>query len=502
MSRLTLLALLLMGIPAPGWAQDGEWSVLRTGQLRVGTAGVFLQAHEAFDSDGGVRPLGSELGSSNALTLFPGSTGLVEALRDITAIPGYEPALGSTRSYMQTSQIRVPFQAEIGVTPWLTLGVTVPLVKSRVEGEVSLLPLGGAELGVNPAFFRSAEIQAFTDQLAASAAGLPAGESEAWGAWADRWIDLYGASTLFPAAGTPGGDALVAAVSEFNAVLGAAGLPPVAVAVPLAEAPLTNDGLRVLLFDPAGHYQLLPLPTQLLWGLGDIRLHGRIRVLEGPTLPSSGRPAYGITAEGSIRLPTGGGDEPRALFDLPAGEGHVGVSAGTALWLRSRRFGLATRVRYEVLQSAEVARRVGPLEFPLLPVANTRVVERDPGDVLEVEARPAVAMGRALWIELSYRYLRKGQDRYQNVGPLPARPVERLPYPSGDLYADPSVLEVGTERTVQRVGGGLRYHPPSGDFPAEVWARVELTIAGAGSQALKATRLEFGGRVIRSLWGG
>jgi hypothetical protein len=87
------------------------------------------------------------------------------------------------------------------------------------------------------------------------------------------------------------------------------------------------------------------------------------------------------------------------------------------------------------------------------------------------------------------------------VGPLPGPPLELGPYPTGELYEAPSVLNADTNTTLQEVGGGLRYHPPEGAFPVEVWARVQVALSGSGDEALRRTRLEFGGRVTRSLWG-
>jgi hypothetical protein len=501
LTRFVVLPLLLAGLPLPLEAQDGDWRVLPAGRMRVGMAGVFIHADHTFGQDGQRVPLGSDLTRSDPVELFPGTPLLVESLRDILGSQDYAPVLGTSRSYLQTSQVVVPFTAELGVTSWLTVGATVPLVKSRVEGSVSLLPDADADLGVNPAFTRLTEVQAFVDQVSAAAAGLPAGVADPWIAWANRWTDAYRASAVFPVAGSAAGEALAASVSAFNAALTAAGLTPVQVAIPLADEVLTNEALRLLLSDPAAHFQFLPLPTPLLWGLGDVRLNARLRLLEGPALPSTGRPAYGITALGSVRLPTGSGDEPLALFDLPQGDGHLGYSGGVALWFRQARVGVAAMARYETLLPAEVERRVGSRDLPLIPIVNTRVVERRPGDVLKVEARPSLGVGEALWIEASYRYYRRGADRYEAVGPLPGPPLELGPYPTGELYEAPSVLNADTNTTLQEVGGGLRYHPPEGAFPVEVWARVQVALSGSGDEALRRTRLEFGGRVTRSLWG-
>lgn len=499
------LAVGLMGFallfPGELRGQDGDYETLPAGRLRAGVTGIFLHADQRFTADGTQEELATDLRAANGASLFPGNDALAASLREILGDPGYTPLLGETRSYLQASQVRVPFTAELGVTGWLTLGVTVPLVKSRTEGSLSLLPAAGADLGENPAFARAADVQAFVDQLSAGVDALPAGEAATWGPWVARWIQAYGASAVFPAVGTPAGDALSQALADFNAVLAGAGVPQVTLTPPLAEELLTTEAFRTLRSSSGAHFQLFPLPTQLLWTLGDVRVHGRLRLLEGPPLARTGRPAWGLTALGTLRLPTGTGEDPRALYDIPTGEGLLGFGGGAAGWLRSGRVGVSAMARYEMTQAGEVSRRVAPPGIALIPASNLRVVERAPGDALELEVRPSFSMAPALWIEGVYRYARRDPDVYRDVGPLPGAPAVLLPYPSGELYAPASVLGEETGYTLHRTGGGLRYHPPAGEFPVEAWVRVEVAIAGSGGQTLKETWLEFGGRFHRSLWG-
>jgi len=446
--------------------------------------------------------LAADLRKSNAAGIFPGVGGLTTHLREILADPGYTPLLGASDAYLQASRIQVPLSAELGVTSWLTLGITVPLMKSRVEGEMGLLPTVEDDLGLNPAFTAYTQVLAFTEELAAAAAALPAGDAEVWGPWATRWTRAYAASAVFPAAGTAAGDALLASLDAFNTVLAGAGVAPVTAPIPLADGVLTNESLAALLVDPSAHFQFLPLPTQLLWALGDVEVQARIKVLEGPRRPSTGRPEFGVVALGGLRLPTGAGEETRAIYDLPMGEGILGYSAGAAAWVRRGRLGIASVLRYGISGSTEVERRVGPGEVPLIPVSNLSVVEYSPGNTLDLELRPSFSAAPALTLEGFYRHFRKDPDNFEATQPLPAPPDVLVPYPSGLLYLDPTVLESGTGSTLHLVGGGLRYHPPEGEFPVEVWANVQVAVAGSGGLTLKEKRLSFGGRATWRLWGG
>ena len=50
--------------------------------------------------------------------------------------------------------VRIQRNRELGVTSWFTLGATIPLMKSRVEGDIALMPTAADDVGVNPAFLR------------------------------------------------------------------------------------------------------------------------------------------------------------------------------------------------------------------------------------------------------------------------------------------------------------------------------------------------------------
>ena len=496
-----LVALALQtGTPAPVVAQDGDFSVLRAGELRFGVSGGFTWADRRYDEDGNTVLLSQVFDTSNGATLFPDFDRLQTNLAIVTGSGLGTPFLGPVEAFLQVDHVEVPVKVELGVLSWFTLGVTMPFVRSKVEGEVGLFPSGIATAGLNPSLVDYDRVLSFTRSLETAAAGLPADQAEVWGAWAQAWVEAYAASVLFPAAGTNAGNALVAAVEEFNAVLAAAGRPPVGTGVPLAEAVLDRDGVRELLGDPDGPYQYYPLSRPLLWGLGDMEIEGRLKIFEAGIREETGRPGYGLTLLGRVRLPTGEGPDPRAIYEIPRGDGQMDVEAGAATWLRGGRLGLGATVTYTVARSGTVLRRVAPLEVPIVPVVNIAEVEWTPGNQLAFEVRPSFAISDPLFLEARYRYRSKSEDTFELVGEPPV-PGETIPYPEGFLGYDPSVLAVGTDLTFQTLGGGLRYHPPQGEFPVEAWFGVEYALSGSGSRTLKRTRAEFGGRVYWALWG-
>lgn len=502
-TRVALAWVLLVAAPAAG--QDQDWNTLPGGRLRLGVTGIFTSADERFgqrSQDGasvsGVESLARDLQAQNGATLFPGYEPLTASLAFLTGNAAYNPVLGASEAYLQASQVRVPFELELGITDWLTVGATVPLVRSRLEGELALLPTAGDDVGVNPAFAREAQVRGFTDALLAAAQALPSGQADTWTAWADQWVRAYGSGPLFPAQGTAVAGAMAAALADFNAVLASAGVPTVDQSIPLADAPLSYADLRALLSNSQANLGTLPLPTALLWNLGDIRIHGRLRLLRGPDDAVTGRPAWGLVALGSVSLPTGRYAEPRTLLPIQESQAVPGVSVGGAGWLRTGRLGIAASGQVGIFQAGEVTRRIGAPDQVILPRDNTAIVERSPGLLLELEARPSIRMGRSLWIEGAYRFLDQGRDEYLRVSPVPG--IAAGPIPGGPTATDAALLELESSVTLHVVGGGLRYQPPEGAFPVEAWARVEGAVAGSGGRTLKELRLTLGGRFTRDLW--
>lgn len=486
-------------------AQDRDWNTLPAGALQIGVRGVFTSADQRFGrrvaTEGvveEVEPLAYDLRTANAASLFPGHSFLATELALILGDASYRPTLGATsQAYLQGSQVRVPLEASLGITDWLTLDITVPLIKSRLEGELALLPSGGDDVGVNPFFSRQGEVLAFTAALESAAASLPQAQADTWAPWAESWLVAYSLGTLFPAQGTPVADALAARLADFNAVLAAAGIPEVAVPIPLAGETLTGESLRILLSDPQANLGILPLPTQLLWGLGDATVQGRVRLLRGPDDELTGRPRHGLVASGHAHLPTGRFAESRTLLPIRESQAALGWGGGVSGWVRSGRLGLAASGRVTVFQAGEAIRRMGlpgerPPEQVILPRSSAASLDRTPGRLVEATLRPSLRMGQSLWIEGQYRYLDRGADAYDWAGA--AEP--------GSLPTDLSFLARETAMTLQMAGGGIRYQPPDGRFPLEVWFRVEVAVAGSGGQTWKETRLDLGGRLTRQLWGG
>jgi hypothetical protein len=504
------------------------------GRARLGIEAWFDTAEETFGgsggdegSSGGRTPFALDLRRTSAALLFPGTADLRERLAE--ALGGDADAfplrLGASTASARTHRVAVPLSLDVGVFEWLTLGVTVPFERTRIESGLEILPDAGADLGVNPALSNRPLVQTFVESLASGAqqaealaterCDLDEGSqgcmdalalAEEMGGAAGAFEHLFGASFLFPAAGTATGEALTTRVSDLEARLVAEGLGELA-DLPLAAQPLEREGMEDLLTDAAGPYGYILPPGTVggVWGVGDAEARIAVRLLEGVQRDSAGEPtgtAWRLAALGAVRLPTAAGREPDVVLLPRVGDGQLDLVAGAYGALAVSRFAVRSRVLYTRQQPGEVIDRVTPRGVAIATRENLTRLDWDPGDELDVEVQPAFRLAPALSFGLVWRYHRHGQDRYTRLDPLPAPP--ELPYvPAGTVYDDASVLAAATETSAHEVGGSLTYRttglPGSEHSGLEVFAEVRRAVSG--SAAPVSTRAAFGGRLLVGLWG-
>lgn len=530
-STLSVLvfATLALASPASAAAQTLPDPILPEGRLRLGAIGLFEAADErGFDTP---LPLGSILTAPSAADLFSGTGDLrsrvAAALADETS--DFPLRLGASVASVTENRTRIPFSAEVGVLPWLTVGVTVPLVQSHVEAGFEVLPDTTADLGLNPGLTnlglvdgfvtsirtRAAEARALADQRCAAEPGsdgcVAADRLAADLADADTaFTRLFRASVFLPATGTAAGTALQGRVASLDARLGEEGLGGLA-DLPLAAAVADREALGTLLGDPAGPYQYLAGPGSVkgLWELGDVEAHAAVRILEGQRRDSANAPvelAWRLAAIGGVRLGTAPVRITNALF-LPRGDdGQTDLFGGGYGAVQLGRFAVRARALYTRQQAGVVRDRVRSPDEPFAPAASATRLEWDPGDELEWEVQPAFRLAPSLAIGLIWRYWRHAEDVYTRLDPLPAAPEdETSPRPLVPLTLDPAALAVGTERSVQELGGSLTYRttvlPGSDGDGFEVFLDVRRAVAGTGEHTRATTRASFGGRFMWRLWG-
>ena len=459
-----------------------------------------------------VESLGFDLTRPSGLDLFPGSSELGGVLRELADDPSVEAILGPTRARVTRTRVEVPIEVQVGVTDWLTLGATVPLVQNRTEVAFGL-EADSSNLGASPLLTDPVGVRAFVDDLERALGAVraqlddPTLEGRLAKALA-RYRELYRTSPLVPAQGTAAGEALQLALDDLNTDLAREGVEPLTAAVPLATTPVTDEmGLRALL-ETGGYGYVAPLQTiPAVWELGDVELHGAVRLLTGAVADAeSPFPAYSWLVGAGARVRLGTGTPPRTDLVLHGGSGDGQTDVEGRLFAHGTagRFALRLDARYAVPFSTTLTRRATVPSRVLAPSATLTEVEWTPGRAVGLEVASRLHLTPSLAFTASYRYDDVGEATFE--GTLP--PVSPDPLVFTGVPGSVAGLGRETAFTVHRVGGGLLFttlpawRRGETGFPFEVRFHLRGATSGSGGQAPDDVEAEFALRLYRGLWDG
>ncbi len=533
-TRRALAAVAALGVAGvlarPAAAQVTEGPLSPAGRLRVEVSPSFVQWSTRFGEhsvDGTtvdtVEPLGYDLEGEHGFEAFPGlatlQSNLQSIFQGIYGEPRFQVDLGPTTAAVTQNITRIPVHLDLGVFDRLTLGVTVPFVKTQTDVALGFpLPLSQINVGLNPAITQPGALSAFLESLGAGAAAASARADELCGAGdpgcddvrqlATRLSELdthlvkaYGSGPFFPVAGDPMGDALQANMSVLNGLMSDAGLPPVQEALPLASRPLTQDDLAQAFSDPRGGIAAAP-PGNIpgLWRLGDVEVTAAVRLLDGQSADSAGAPPrarWQVGARALVRLGTGTPANPDVFFDLGSGDGQTDVEVGAFANVRVGHVGVWADARYGVQRPVVVERRVAPPDVVFAPRATRLPVTWTPGNYVQLELSPRWHLTPEFALAGSWRYWHKGEDSYAIAGTVPA----------DVMLPDPAVLSLETAQTLHEVGGGLvfstleAWREGRAPVPFEVRLGVSDAVAGSGGRTPRALRVQGGVRLYQRIWG-
>lgn len=522
-TRALLPAAVAIAFSAPLAGQSLIDPVVGSGEVRVFGGGQYLGWSERFGIDGDREPLAADLTRESAAELVPGVASLRTALEALVGASG-PFRLGASEATVSQTELRVPLSLDVGVIDRITVGVTVPLVRTLMEADLRIAADADADLGINPAVAGAGSVPAFLETLGTRALDVAALSSELCGtdplsddcsaaaALADELgtaegllAEAYGASGLFPATGTTTGDALTAWVADANTTLSNLGLDHLATGIPLAESPLDHTGFQALLIDGSGPFRSAPLAAySSRWGLGDVEARVAARLLDGARVDSTGATtlAWSLAAIGTLRLPTGTPDSVDVYLDRGLDDGQMDMEGGAWFSLATRRLSVQARALYTLQQPGEMLARISPYGQVLATRGDRVLVERDPGDGLSIEVEPAYRLAPAISIAASWRMVSRGEDVFTalttpTAGDGPVR---------DQFHDDVALLAEGTEYSLQELGGSITYRsrglPETSGGGFETFLRVRKAIAGSGGRVPAGVRTEFGLRLVRRLWGG
>lgn len=516
--RTALVAATLALAPTGGAAQSLPDPILPGGHLRVSALGDFTSWSQGYGEgfDGGA-PIDDAV-------LLPGLTTLEDALAGLTSGGISRLTIGASGALVSRSTIQVPLSLEVGVLDWLTVGAAIPLRLTRVEAELD--PGPGATLGTNPALSDPGAVLGFLGTLsqrgsdADALAQLRCGEapgsagcqeaqaaSEVLFAAQETLRRAYGATALFPAAGSPGATALEEWAAQLDADLAGLGLDALGSLPPVAAAPLDLATYRELTGIGAPLSGTPLNPRQSLWSPGDLAVTTSVRVLDRVSgVDSAGVPGLRISAalSGTLRLPTGGPDSLDIFNEAGLSEGQRDLEIGGWLGLSTRRLAVRARGSFNRQEAGTFETRRNAAAAALgAPPVRVRV---DPGDEVHFEIEPAFRLAPALSLGGVWRYLSRGAGA-TTVSSL-VTSVEGAPT-TVPVEPTPVLPALGTLRlpewSIQEVGLALTYRTVDlgpGDGPGfEAFLRIVRAVGGDQGVAPRHTRATMGLRLTRRIWG-
>lgn len=494
LSAATLAAALIVFVApaAQGQAVTGlgeDAATVGARRLRLSIGGDWSLAQQAYVSDGNggyiLRPLGARLtvdslGAAQIAALGP----LQDSLRAASGSSALRLSLGRSDTRVSQTVTSVPISLEAGLTRWLSLRATLPLVHTISDVFFAANVGGnGANLGANPARTDAsafASDTALVGQLARSAAavatycgGAGAGSSACSGsstfvtstrALSAELGSVYAAGGLAPiqsSALQSQIDARIAsvknAVAAFAAIPGS-GVPSVSAAgVVAASAPVTTANVQAFLTDPTLGTAISPVQTIDRWHLGDAELTAKVTLFDSFALRGETRFApRGVNmraaVSGGFRFPTGSASSPDVILDVPQSGHTSALLAGgyLDLLLGSHLWGSFV-AHYTHPRASDVTIRAGAPGVVIAAASQRVTASRTPGNVIELTATPRWVINDFFSFGGTYSYTRRAQDVYTAA--------TAVPVPSGviDLVApvDLGALSTGTTVQIQRVGGGL-----------------------------------------------
>jgi hypothetical protein len=513
----TILANIALGQGNPWFGEDAL--VLSRGMVRLGFAPTWTRFDQRYRADGDAEPLAIDLsidtlGVSRFSTLAP----LERNLRGLTGDSDLRISLGRTRADQDVSVLTVPFSAELGIGTRLSLGVMVPIVRTR--SQVWFSPNGAlneGNVGINPALDSQSDraqnaelLRQFGSAIGALASLIedcadPSNpdprcpqartpEAEAFLSEAEEFASGLGEtySTLSPFVAIEGSaiDSVIRArIASLGESFAAFDINDITSSGPAGATIAGFEDFTRILTDSTFGLQAQPFSTRTRTNVGDIEVGAKFQLLNTVRRDTLGRYGGGVRVAlaGIFRAGTGRADDPDDFADIPTGDGQHDVEART-YWdlLFGRHFALGILGRYTVqLPDREIARIAEPHQI-FVPYWRRQEVERDLGDIIDAEITPRIAFGDFFSFMAQYRVRRKAEDRHTGR----FNTTDDLGEP---VTLDASVLDLETEQREDRVTIGLGYSTLASAarrrsrIPLEIIIQYGESIRGSGGRTPKVS---------------
>jgi hypothetical protein len=206
-----------------------------------------------------------------------------------------------------------------------------------------------------------------------------------------------------------------------------------------------------------------------------------------------------------FRLPTGQIESPDNFIDVGTGRG---AKALEGRWfgdvLAGSHFWQSFVVRFnKPFSDTQVMRIIDLPNLELAPLYRRQTVNRQLGTAFEFETTPRVVINDFFSVSGQYVYRHKAQDHYTGTFTIPAATTG-----FADITIDASTLNLETETTEHRLGGGISFSnlysfdQGRAKIPFEVTYLHWQTVKGAGGNQPKFFTDQVQLRLYARIFGG
>ncbi|HEX9311143.1 MAG TPA: hypothetical protein VF887_10055 [Gemmatimonadaceae bacterium] len=535
--------------------------VLPRGVFRFRTLGQWTAFNERYGMDtpgrpnGALEPLGIDFTLDTiGVKQFPNLASLQTGLQTLTGNPNWYATLGNTVVNLHDHVAAFPFVFEAGLSKRFSVGIQVPYVRTQSSAFFNVNTAGtNGNLGFNPAVAVPAaatqDVTMYTQFITAAATlegslnacianpavspscpALIANQANARslidnsrrfaggavgpvGGPYNPLGGVYTTSPFVPIVGTDAQLAIEARTQAFKALytqfLGAGN--PITTNGPFAsQSRLSLRDAQRILSDSAFGIIADPLQSVGRSHFGDIDIGGKFSVFDsfGGNTEARMSPKglnFRTAIGGIFRIPSGQIESPNNFIDIGTGRGAKAIEGrwfsdllvGSHLWE-------SFILRFNKPFSDEQEMRI--LDLPneeLAPNYRKQTVHRQLGTAFEFETAPRVVVNDFLAVSGWYMYRHKQQDHYTGTFTIPQAVTG-----FADLTINASTLDLETEQTEHRLGGGLSFSnlyafdQGKAKVPFEVTYLHWQTVKGAGGNQPKFFTDQIQLRLYARIFGG
>jgi len=423
-----------------------------------------------------------------------------------SGLGGFSLNLGHTQTVLNASVRTIPIGLEYGLTDRLSIGVTVPIVRSRVDVNFAVDTATGKRSNVALANADSvAPFRTQVDPALAALQQLAASGPAALRARAQQILarlQPFGAlahAVVLPVGTDSAGDSVTARLGGVEAsydslatqcTTSGCTLPPLNTSLALPDSSTTRDALETFFADSTLPLAGDTMGTIVRTGIGDITAHATWQFAEGAR--------YRGQLLATVQFPTGGTPYANSFLDLGTGT-HLFALEGAISndVLLGSSFLVHATARLGGARADNLERRVTPPDLPFAPISQLAMVHRNPGGWWGVDVAPTWMLDDAFSVRLTYSYFSQAATHYTYVN---AADSARVGLPA-------SVLDEETDQRLSRIGGAVtfntlpRWLAGTASVPYSLTVGYENTVWGRGGRVPQASMFRIQLRIFMMVFG-